>query len=226
MRTIILLHGALGAQDQIEPLKQALVYLGHNLFTFSFSGHYKNSFQKDFDIVQFAKELKQFISDHKLYKPDIFGYSMGGYVALYLASQEKDLLGDVITLGTKFRWSKEIAQKEIKQLDASVIKEKVPKFAVALEKRHGKDWESLLKRTAEMMIGLGDDNIIEENFKNISNRVLIGLADNDSMVSVEETHHAAEKIQNSRRFTFANAKHPIETSDPKVLADIIHQFLK
>jgi len=225
MKSIILIQGALGAQDQLQPVAAQLRKLGYQPHLFTFSGHGKLAFQSEFSIPQFASELKQFIIDHKLNTPAIFGYSMGGYVALYLASQQNDLLGDIVTLGTKFQWTKEIAEKEIKQLDPVVIKEKVPKFAAALEKRHGKDWELLLQRTAEMMIGLGNDNIIESNFATISNKVLIGLANNDSMVTTEETDNAAKMIQNSRRFTLHNSKHPIETVDPKVLAEIIHQFL-
>jgi pimeloyl-ACP methyl ester carboxylesterase len=224
MRTIILLHGALGAHDQLVPLKEELSALHYEVHLLSFSGHGKISFQKDFTIHQFASELELFIRNNHLQKPNIFGYSMGGYVALYLASQNKDLLGDIVTLGTKLKWTKEIADKEIKQLDPAVIKEKVPKFADALQKRHGADWELLLKRTAYMMVALGDNNIIESNFSKITNKVLLGLADNDSMVSVEETDSAARQIPNSDRFTLAGAKHPIETADPKVLADIILQF--
>jgi pimeloyl-ACP methyl ester carboxylesterase len=222
---IILLHGALGAQDQLEPLKQELSKLNYKVHLLTFSGHGKIPFQKDLNIHEFASELELFIRNNHIEKPNIFGYSMGGYVALYLASQEKDLLGDIITLGTKFSWTKEIAEKEIEQLDPTVIKEKVPKFAAALQERHGAHWELLLKRTAEMMIGLGNNNIIESNLDNIHNKVFIGLADGDSMVSVEETDRAAKMIKNSKRFTLANTKHPIETADPKVLADIIHHFL-
>lgn len=225
MNSIILLHGALGAQDQLEPLKEALSQLNYNVYSFSFSGHGKIPFQNEFGIVQFAKELEEFILENKLQQPAIFAYSMGGYVALYLASQKNDLIGNIITLGTKFNWTNEIAQKEIKQLDPITIKEKVPKFAEALQKRHGAEWELLLKRTADMMIGLGYHNIINDNFYKINNRVLIGLADNDSMVSSEETDRASKQIANSSRYILSNTKHPIETADPKVLADIIRGFL-
>jgi pimeloyl-ACP methyl ester carboxylesterase len=226
VKQIILLHGALGAQDQLEPLKKELSALGYEVHLFTFSGHGKMPFQKDFGMTQFASELELFIRNNHLPGAHIFGYSMGGYVALYLASQNKDLIGSIITLGTKFKWNIEIAEKEIKQLDPAIIKEKVPKFAEALQKRHGVDWELLLKRTGEMMKALGDNNIIENNFGKINNKVLIGLADTDSMVSLDETDSAAKHISHASRYTLINAKHPIETADPKVLADIIVRFIK
>ena len=117
MKNVILLHGALGAQDQLEPLKETLSKLNYQTFSFSFSGHGTIPFQNEFGIKQFAKELRKFISDHKLKQPHVFAYSMGGYVALYLASQQNNLFGNIITLGTKFNWTKEIAQRE----DAKIL---------------------------------------------------------------------------------------------------------
>ncbi len=147
---------------------------------------------------------------------------MGGYVALYLASQKPGLFSEIITLGTKFEWSPEIAQREIKMLDATTIKEKVPKFAAVLQTRHGNDWELLLKRTAEMMIGLGNKNLLDpETFSKIKNKVMIGLADGDTMVSVEETDNAASKIYGAARYTLQNAKHPVETVNAADLASVI-----
>ncbi len=225
MKSIILLHGALGAQDQLSPLSEELSKLNYEIHLFTFSGHGQTPFQQDFNIKQFASELELFMRNNHIESPGIFGYSMGGYVALYLASQKKDMIAGIITLGTKFNWSPVIAQKEIAQLDAQVIMDKIPKFAEALKKRHGEQWTLLLKRTAEMMLSLGNNNIIDEYFSEIDTKVLIGLADKDAMVSVEETDHAAKCITNSSRFTLSNAKHSIETTDPKVLADIIHRFL-
>jgi pimeloyl-ACP methyl ester carboxylesterase len=220
MNPIILLHGAIGAKDQLEPLAKELAAKGYQTYSFNFSGHGQTSFQNQFDIKQFAEELKLFIEMNNLVQPDVFGYSMGGYVALYLASQNSNILGRIITLGTKFEWSPAIAQREIKMLDAKIISEKVPKFAEALQKRHGIDWQLLLQRTADMMIDLGNNNLLNPiTFSQIKNRVCIGLADGDTMVSSEETDNAASKIVGAGRYTLQNTKHPIETAN---LNELLH----
>lgn len=226
MKNIVLLHGAIGAKDQLEPLAKELAALGYQTYSFSFSGHGQTPHSTEFSIKHFAFELDRFISENNLEKPDVFGYSMGGYVALYLASQKPDSFGKIITLGTKFEWSSEIALKEIKMLDATTIAEKIPKFAAALETRHGKDWPLLLKRTGDLMIDLGKDNLLNaKTFSQIKNKVLIGLADGDTMVSVEETDNAASKIVGAKRYTLPNTKHPIETVDIADLAAIITDFV-
>ena len=226
MKSILLLHGAIGAKDQLEPLSKELSAKGYQTYSFNFSGHGQTPFQNTFSISQFAEELESFIETNHLEKPDVFGYSMGGYAALYLASQHANLLGNIITLGTKFEWSPEISAREIKMLDAKTIEEKVPKFAAALQTRHGNDWQLLLQKTAEMMTELGKNNVLDPTaFSKVKNKVFIGLADGDTMVSSEETDNAASKIVGAKRFTFQNAKHPIESVNAAELALVIAGFL-
>lgn len=225
MKNIILLHGAIGAKDQLEPLASELKQQGYNVYTLSFSGHGQTPFVSNFGIEQFALELEQFIKENKLDSPTVFGYSMGGYVALYLAHRNPTILGNIITLGTKFEWSPEIAQKEVKMLDSKTIIEKVPKFAEALQKRHGQDWESLLQKTAEMMLSLGNKNALSlTDFTMIENKVLIGLADKDTMVSLEETTAVYKQLKNGAMYMLPNTKHPIETVDVGLLSEIIRKF--
>lgn len=222
MKNIILLHGAIGAKDQLEPLVFELKQQGYNVFTLSFSGHGQAPFASHFGIEQFALELEQFINENKLNQLTVFGYSMGGYVALYLAHRNTSILGNIITLGTKFEWSPEIAQKEVKMLDSKIIIEKVPKFADALQKRHGKEWELLLQKTAEMMLSLGNKNALSlTDFASIENKVLIGLADKDTMVSLEETTAVYKQIKNGAMYMLPNTKHPIETVNVDLLVEII-----
>lgn len=222
MKNIILLHGAIGANDQLEPLASELKQQGYNVFTLSFSGHGQTPFASNFGIEQFALELEQFVTENKLNQPTVFGYSMGGYVALYLAHRNPSILGNIITLGTKFEWSPEIAQKEVKMLDSKTIIEKVPKFAEALQKRHGQDWELLLQKTAEMMLSLGNKNALSlTDFASIENKVLIGLADKDTMVSLEETTAVYKQIKNGAMYMLPNTKHPIETVNVDLLVEII-----
>ena len=225
MENIILLHGAIGAKDQLEPLAVELKQQGYNVFTLSFSGHGQTPFVANFGIEQFALELEQFITANNLQQPTVFGYSMGGYVALYLAYQQPNILGNIITLGTKFEWNPAIAQKEVKMLDSQTIIEKVPKFAEALQKRHGQDWELLLQKTAEMMLSLGNKNALSLNdFTFIENKVLIGLADKDNMVSLEETTAVYKQLKNGAMYMLPNTKHPIETVNVKLLSQVIKEF--
>lgn len=131
----------------------------------------------------------------------------------------------IITLGTKFEWSPEISQKEIKMLDSKTILEKEPNFAEALKARHGNDWELLLQKTSEMMLSLGNENTLSlEDFTPIENEVLIGLADKDNMVTLQETTSVYKQLPNGAMYMLSNTKHPIETVNVSLLAKIISEF--
>ncbi|MBK9228864.1 MAG: alpha/beta fold hydrolase [Ignavibacteria bacterium] len=47
---------------------------------------------------------------------NIFGYSMGGYAALYAAKKYPGVIGKIFTLGTKFEWNEESSASEVKLL--------------------------------------------------------------------------------------------------------------
>ena len=49
---------------------------------------------------------------------------MGGYVGMYLAKNHSNRIEKLITLATKFKWNKIIAEKEIDLLNAETIAEK------------------------------------------------------------------------------------------------------
>lgn len=109
-KTLLLLHGALGSRAQFDQLEIDLAGQ-YDVHSFEFSGHGHASNIDTMSIEHFAHELIAYIV-LKFNKPvEIFGYSMGGYVALYAASQRPDLFSKITTLGTKFAWSKEQAEK-------------------------------------------------------------------------------------------------------------------
>ena len=100
-------------------------------------------------------------------------------------------------------------------------------FAEALQKRHGTNWQLLLQRTAEMMVDLGNNNLLNRDaFSKIKNKVLIGLADGDTMVSVVETDNASSKIVGAKRYTLQSSNHPIESVNIGQLVNVVGEFLK
>lgn len=227
MKNIILLHGAIGASDQLKPLAESLSAKGFSVFQFSFSGHGGVPFAYQFCIEQFASELEQFIVEQNLVQPNIFAYSMGGYVALYLAAQKPNLTAKIASLATKFDWTPEGAVKEAAMLNPDNIQQKVPHFAQALQQRHGENWVALLNKTAEMMKALGDAPLLnDEVLKAIEIPVLLGLGDKDSMVSLDETRSVYAALSKANMYMLPNTKHPIEGVNVELLSLILEGYFK
>ncbi len=211
MKTLLLLHGAIGAKDQLEPLSKELKghYDVHNI---NFSGHGGTPFDGPFSIEKFANEVLDCLRENQLEKVSIFGYSMGGYVALYLASKHPDKMEKIFTLATKFDWSPEISQKETKMLHPEIIKEKIPAFAKALQQRHHPQfWETVLEKTSQMMLALGTKQpLLQEDIQQIKTPVKLAVGDADKMVSISETKQVSEWLPNAEFLILPDVQHPIE----------------
>ena len=210
---IILLHGALGSKEQFAALGKVLKKEGYKVHAINFSGHGGEPFRTEgFGIKIFSWELQNYIRTKKLQKPKVFGYSMGGYVALRLAFKFPEVLGDIFTLGTKFDWNPKTAEKESKMLDAKTIESKVPAFAAALKKLHApNDWKELVSKTAEMLTELGEEPLLTKNeFSGIKNKVTIAVGDEDTMVTKEETEKAAKALPNGRFQLLKKTPHEID----------------
>jgi pimeloyl-ACP methyl ester carboxylesterase len=224
MNQLLLLHGAIGAKDQLDDFKKILSD-AHDVHTLNFTGHGGNELPEEpFTMDMFARDIIGYLDENNINVIDIFGYSMGGYAAIHTALNHKDRIGKIFTLATKFEWSPEIAEREIKMLDAEKIKAKVPKFAGELALRHGEDnWIKLLEKTAEMMRELGKGKPLKLN--QLSNEAMISLGDRDKMVSLEETIAAYRAIPNAKLLIIPGTPHPIEQINIGILADEIKRFL-
>jgi len=227
MQKLLLLHGAIGSQQQFDELKSHL-QSDFEIHTLNFSGHGGNPIPGEpFSIGLFAKDVLNYLDRNDMELIDIFGYSMGGYVALYLAKYFPFRVGKIFTLATKFNWTESSAEKESKMLNVNVIMEKVPAFADELRKRHHPaDWKIVLEKTTEMMIVMGRKIVLtNEDLQCIEHETLLSVGDLDKMVSIEETENAHRHLKKSKLHIFKNTPHPIERCNVNVLSKKIREFL-
>ena len=226
MNQILLLHGAIGAASQLQPL-QSMLGNHFKVYTLNFNGHGGNACSNAFSIEQFATEVADYILQNELAPIPVFGYSMGGYVAMYLAVKHPDLVSSICTLATKFYWNEAVAAKEIKMLDANKIEEKLPAFAKQLKHLHApNNWKDLLGKTQEMLIVMGNNNPLKQaDYSTITKPVLLMLGDRDKMVSLEETVTVYKALPNAQMAVLPATPHPLEQMNMEQLAYHIQRFI-
>ena len=228
MQDILLLHGALGDSEQLKALDTSLA----NDFTvhrINFAGHGGTAFTTNpFSIDNFGKQVIDFLNRLNISSINIFGYSMGGYVAMYLAKYHPKKIKSLITLATKFHWDESIAARESTLLNAQKIEEKVPAFAAALKERHQSDnWKIVLQQTADMLTVLGRNNPLQlKDYNHIEQPVLLLLGDRDKMVTLEETLAVYHQLPNAQLSLLPGTLHPIESVNTERLAFEIRSFLR
>ncbi len=224
---ILLLHGALGSKEQLLPLQEKLSS-ETEVFIMDFEGHGKAKSKADFSIELFTQNVFDFLKEKKISKVAIFGYSMGGYVALNFALKHPDLVQKIITLGTKFDWTPTFAEKEIKMLNPETIQMKVPAFAERLKQLHGiENWKNVVVKTAKMMQKLGENPTLKEvDFQKINTSTLICLGELDAMSTQVESINVSNWLQNGQFQSIENLKHPIEIAPINKIAEVINNFIK
>jgi len=227
MQQILLLHGAIGGMDQLSDLKNKLTD-SFSVHRINFSGHGGSPFtEQPFSIKLFADEVIHFLDKKNIDSISIFGYSMGGYIAMYIAKHYPQRVNKIITLATKFKWDEAIAAMEIKMLDAGKIEEKLPDFAASLHKRHApNNWKTVLEKTAAMLVDMGIDNPLKlEHYTTIQHQALFMLGDRDKMVTLDETVEVYKNLPKAHLAVLPNTAHPIEMVNSYRLANEIKAFL-
>ena len=225
-QVLVLLHGALANQKQFEAVKPMLSE-HYNIYSFDFSGHTLGGVEHDFTIDLFKSDLLKFLEGHGLEQVNIFGYSMGGYVALKAALEQPKRFKKIVTLATKFDWNEESAAKEVRMLNPEKIEEKVPKYASHLKSMYGEEnWKRVVLQTGQMMMTLAQgDRLTEDDLAQIKIPCTIGVGDQDAMVSLEESEWAVQQLVNSTLVVLPSIEHPLNKMASNDLVSYIRQGL-
>ena len=224
---LLLLHGALGAGTQYEPLLP-LIADRIDVHTLDFEGHHKTPLRgRPLRFNHLAENVLDCMDHRSIDQIHIFGHSLGGAIGLYLARHFPQRVASVFTLGIKFEWSPEIAEKENAFLDPEKMKQKVPGFAAMLQQRHtAAGWEPLLERVRDLHRSMGRDNPLKEtDYRSISQKVRIAVGDRDKMVDIEQSKKVYHLLQQGEFQVFPATPHPLEQVHMPRLASAILDFL-
>ncbi|AMW04501.1 alpha/beta fold hydrolase [Gemmatimonas phototrophica] len=223
--SVIVLHGALGSAEQMRPVAEALQAQRQyaSVLNLELPGHGRTELPAGllFSMRTFAMALQEYVHAKALVRPVVFGYSMGGYVALLLEHLAPGTIGGIVTLGTMLHWTPTIAQQAAARLNSEVIRAKVPAYAELLAARHmhAGGWELLLERTASMLCELGEQPLLtRETLGAVHCPVHLLVGGRDDSVSLEDATTAASHLPRARASLLPDIPHPIEKVDLAVVA--------
>jgi len=225
---LLLLHGALASGHQFDGFSPRLAGR-FDVHAPDFPGHGGRVIPDEpLSVPLFASSVLEYLDAHRLQTVPVFGYSMGGYVALYLAAHHPERIARVFTLATKLAWSPRVAEAEATRLDPEKMMSRAPSFAEALERIHApRDWKAVLAKTADLLVTLGHDPpLTDHEYRIIETPAMLGVGDRDAMVSVEETRHAGELLKNGALWVLPDTAHPFEKVDHMLLAEKLATFLQ
>lgn len=224
-KDIVILHGALGSAKQFDEISQ-LLSQSFNVHVHEFPGHGERSGEElEFTIENLAHDLKNFLQlfDHPVI---VFGYSMGGYVSIFLAQKHPELFDKIITLGTKFHWNVEEAKKETGMLNVEIMELKIPAYCNYLKSLHGENWKIVVEKTKSLMWSLGNKPLLDTNYCiEIETEIIMMLGSLDKMVTLEETELMTVALRNATYCIAEGFPHPIDKVNVVELSDYLHRII-
>ena len=227
MQDLIMIHGAIGSKQQLAALGASI---GDNfkIHIPDLPGHGGRIInENDFTIKHYALDLLSYMDQQQIQQAAFFGYSMGGYVAMYIARHFPERMTTLICFATKYQWNETVAAAEIKMLDPEKIQLKIPAFAKELSERHApQDWKKVLEYTCKFLMNNGNKpEVNADDFSQINTPSLLMVGDRDKLVTLEETVEVYRSMSNATLSILPATAHPIEQVDTTMLALMIQKFI-
>lgn len=225
MKDLVFIHGALGHAAHFDKLV-SILQNDYTCHVIELPMHGNNPQTVDFSIPGFTEYVAHYLQVHFHDPVGIFGYSMGGYIALNLAKHFPDRVEKIMTLATKFDWNSEDTQKQVAMLNPDKLLEKVPQYIEALKAQHPViEWRNMLTLTGELMLQISKEQYLrDEVFEQLNLPVRIGRGDHDKMVSMRETEAVYEKLKQGSLYVLPDTPHPIEKISAQLMAEQIRHF--
>jgi pimeloyl-ACP methyl ester carboxylesterase len=175
----------------------------------------------------FEDDVLRFMDEKGIAAAHLFGYSMGGFVALRLALRAPERILSLGTLATKMDWTEASCAAESSMLQPEAIAEKVPRFAEMLAATHPRNgWRKVVSETQRMIAEMHLHRITEEALSHIQQPACIMLGDRDKMVSIEETVALYRALPDASLAVMPDTPHPLERANMQVLAALIGQAVQ
>jgi pimeloyl-ACP methyl ester carboxylesterase len=104
-RPLVLLHGGLGSGEMFEPMLPTLTEQ-HQAIVVDLQGHGRTAdIDRPISVELMAEDIAALIGHLGLEKADLFGYSLGGGVALFTAARHPELVRKAVVASANFRRS-------------------------------------------------------------------------------------------------------------------------
>ncbi|HTO38120.1 MAG TPA: alpha/beta hydrolase [Brumimicrobium sp.] len=208
MENLILIHGALGTKSEFDEVLP-LLSKQYNVICYEIPHHgeLQNS-DNSFEIKELTRHFLSFLNE--MGPSYVYGFSLGGYIALTAALSNETNFKGIVTQGTKFNWNLEEAKKETSSLSVDFLSNNAESFYSYLKDLHGEYLPELLEKTKNFMLDLGaTPTLSPSTIGQLKIPVRITRGGKDRMVTKEESLSITEALSNGLYFEVPHMVHPL-----------------
>jgi len=224
--TIVVLHGANGSAREVELLAAPLRAYGRVLVP-DLPGHGGRELPERLSIEGSADDVLALLDREKVERAVIVGYSLGGYVGVYLASKHPERVLGACCVATKFVLDPETVKYWTYLVQPERLGRPGNPRADELLASHGPQWKAVAIANAVFFGDLGmKPPLGEADFRAIQRPVLLVGSNRDAVVKWEETLAMGKVIPGVRLVMFYGLAHPLKNVPVTRVAEAIGQWIR
>jgi methylmalonyl-CoA epimerase len=225
--TLVVLHGAAGATWlETAPLIAHLEQRFH-VFALDFAGHGASDAlaAHPFSIPFFANNVLALFEAFDLDKAHLFGFSMGGSVALQFAFDHPARVDRLAVHAANIVWDERLVQRMNARLQAEAINQQYPALATHLDAAHG-DWQHLFERMQQMVRTLPEHLNLLDQLTHIPHPTLVSAVDQDDLFALDATLALHRALPDSTLAILPGTRHAFADVDPTLYNRLLVQHFK
>lgn len=223
--SLLVLHGAAGCTlDETAPLMRRLESAFH-LVGVDLSGHGASAFPtgRDLSLDLFVEDARMALDALDLASVHVFGFSLGGGVALQLAHRHPALVDRLALLQTNVRWTQAQVSRMKERLDPEGIRERAPAQADRIQTRHEQP-ARLLRQLRAFIETLPDTSeVLSGILPDLSAPTLVGAVDQDPLFGPDTPRALQRGLPNARLAILPGEHHNLAEASLSLVVPLLRQ---
>ncbi len=156
----------------------------------------------------------------------VFGFSMGGGVALALARQRPDVVTRLAVHGVNVQWDRAEVEAMVGPMDPGAMEAEHPFWARRLAEVHGADrWRPLVAQMIAFTRRLPETPMPDDDLAQIAVPTLVSAGDRDRFFDVRHAVGLWRALPDARLQVLPGLDHPIQGVDVPTFAAGVRDFL-
>ena len=225
---VVVLHGAIGSTHLETGRLLPFLAQDFRVVAVDFAAHGRSDdFEAEELTVPFFGEGALAVTDALgIESAHVFGFSMGGVVALWLAAEHAARVRRLVVHGVNVRWDEAEVEAMTQQLDPKSIKRLTPRWAERLGETHGPDrWPRLAARLDAFTRALPRQHVPDEVLAGIAAPTLVSAGDADRYFALRHALHLRATIPGARLAVHPGLDHPIQGVEPETFSRMVRDAL-
>ena len=222
---VVVLHGAAGC-THMETLTLARRLSGsYRVLALDFAGHGLSDAFEDLTFTPecFVDNVTTVLNHFELEQTDLFGFSLGGFIALSFAANHPNRVRKLAVHATNLFWDAGLEGRMLGRLDVETIKNERPELARYLSDMHGAEkWELLFERMKTYTRSLPDFEAQYGYAREITAPTLVSAVHDDDLFSIDSPVELHKLLTKSTLAIIPGRRHAIQNLGPgSVFADLV-----